>query len=49
MPSVTKSWLNETTPPRSRLGTSSAMYIGETKLAVPTARPSAKRAAVSCQ
>ena len=48
MPSVTISWLKETTPPRIRGGTSSAMYIGDTNEAVPTASPSQKRAARIC-
>ena len=46
---MTISWLKLTTPPRIRGGTSSAMYIGATNDAVPTARPSQKRDATSCQ
>ena len=45
IPIMIISWLNETTPPRIRGGTSSAMYIGDTNDAVPTASPSQKRAA----
>src|SRR3954451_16754117 len=49
MPSVTISWLKLTTAPRIRGGTSSAMYMGETNDAQPTARPSQKRPASICQ
>ena len=49
MPIVTMSWLKETTPPRIRLGTISAMYIGATNEAVPTPRPSTNRARTSDQ
>jgi hypothetical protein len=49
MPSVIMSWLKVTTPPRMRGGTSSAMYMGATNDAVPTARPSQKRPARICQ
>ena len=47
MPLTIISWLNETSPPRIRLGESSARYIGETNEAVPTETPRMNRAAIS--
>ena len=47
IPIVTISWLKLTSPPRIFGGTSSPMYIGATNDAVPTARPSTKRATIS--
>ena len=41
------SWLNDTSPPRIRRGATSAMYMGDTKEAVPTESPSRKRAAIN--
>jgi hypothetical protein len=47
MPLVIMSWLNDTTPPRIRVGVCSEMYIGETNEAVPTDNPRTNRAITS--
>jgi hypothetical protein len=47
MPEVIINWLNDTVPPRFLGGVCSAMSIGATNDAVPTARPSTPRATIS--